>query len=480
MARRLASCWERATSGYTYSSMDRSSVLIVGGGLAGLAAASELATAGCRVTLVESRAKLGGRASSFVDPSTGEVVDNCQHVSMGCCTNLAHFCRRVGVGDLFQDHPRLYFQDEAGRVSVIRSSCLPAPFHLVPSFLRASFLTFGEKLRVAWAMAALMRRPRISTDLSFLDWLQAHKQTARTIERFWALVLVSALNETLDRVDYAHAHKVFVEGFLWNRQAFRVSIPSVPLGDLYGAKLEEWLGRNGVEVRKGATAKEVILDGDRVVGCRLRDASILRADATVLCVPFHRLLDLLPARARELDSRLDLVGRMESSPITSVHFWFDRPVMDRPHVVALGRHVQWLFRRPTGEGGYVQGVISASRDLAARGNEEIERLVLEDVRAMLPAAREAKLLHGRVVTERRATYSVTPGMEELRPTAQTKAPGLWLAGDYVQTGWPATMEGAVRSGYLAAEGILAAWGKPARLVQPPPRRGILARALLRS
>lgn len=454
-------------------------VLIIGGGLAGLAAASELAIAGCRITLIESRAKLGGRATSFTDPVTNEVVDNCQHVTMGCCTNLAHFCHRVGIDELFQDHPTLYFQDESGRVDAVQSSHWPAPFHLTPSILRAGFLSFGDKLRIAWVMILLMRN-RTSSGESFRDWLIAHGQTKRTMERFWSVVLVSALNETLDRIDYKHARQVFIEGFLWSRSAFQMSLPGVPLDELYGTKLEQWLTENGVDLRKGTAAREVLLDHDRIVGCTLRDGTVVEADCTILAVPFHRVLDLLPPRTLELDPRLAWLQQMEASPITSVHLWFDRTVMERPHVVVVGGRVQWLFRRPTGEGGYVQAVISASRGLASGGNDDVERMVLEDLGRMFPSARDARLLHSRVVTERRATYSVTPGIDALRPPTKTDVSGLWLAGDYVQTGWPATMEGAVRSGYLAAEGILSSINRPASLLQRPPHRGILARLLLRS
>lgn len=454
-------------------------ILIVGGGLAGLAAASILAPAGCKVTLIEARAKLGGRTTSFQDQSSGEVVDNCQHVSMACCTNLADFCRRTGIDDLFDSHDTLFFQDEAGRVSRMKSSWLPAPLHLAPSFLSAGYLTVPEKYRVAWGMAALMRQQGCPESLSMLEWLRDHGQTDRTIARFWGVVLVSALNETLDRIDYSHARKVFLEAFLWNRDSFRVDIPRAPLGDLYGARLEKWLSVAGVDVRMGVAAEQIEMTNGLVTGCALRDGTSIQADATILAVPFHRVLGLLPDRAIEVDPDLKKVGELEASPITSVHLWYDRPVMDLPHLVAVGRTVQWLFRRPDNEGGYVQGVISASRELALRGNEEIEKLVVADVEAMLPRAKAARLLHSRVVTERRATYSVLPGVDRLRPTTATQVEGLWLAGDYVQTGWPATMEGAVRSGYLAAEGVLAKVGRPTSALQPALPLAMLSKWLLR-
>lgn len=458
----------------------RPSVLIVGGGLAGLAAASVLAPAGFPVALVEGRGKLGGRTGSFRDAASGELVDNCQHVSMGCCTNLADFCRRVGIDGLFESHETLYFMDERGRVSRMRASRLPAPFHLAPSLAAARFLTIKEKGLVARGLASLMRQAKPPQDASFLNWLRAHGQTERTIARFWGVVLVSALNETLDRIDWFHARKVFVEGFLRNREGWRVEIPRVALDELYGRRLEAWLAEQGAQVKLSAPAVKLAMDGGRATGCILRGGGRIDADETILAVAFHRAVALLPREALELDPQLERIARLEASPITSVHLWYDRPVMEWPHLVAVGRTVQWLFRR-AGEagGGYVQAVISASRALASQGSEAIEKRVVADVAEMLPRARKASLVHARVVTERRATFSVAPGVDRLRPGCRTRTPGLWLAGDYVQTGWPATMEGAVRSGYLAAEAIMEKAGAPASVVRAPPPASMLSRRLVR-
>jgi squalene-associated FAD-dependent desaturase len=429
-------------------------VAIVGGGLAGLAAAQRLAQAGARAILFESRRQLGGRASSFLDPSTGELVDNCQHVSMGCCTNLARFCQQAGISDQIETHPTLFFQDEQGRVSSMKGSPLPAPLHLAPSFLFARFLTWVEKCRVAYGMIALLSPSADRPGASFLDWLRDHYQTERTIDRFWGVVLTSALNETIDRIDLRYARQVFVEGFLSNRKSMGVEIPRTPLSEFYGPVLADSLRAAGVEVRLQANVGSVAVVDGRATGVHLRSGEFVPADVVILAVAPHHAGTLVPADLRDQDRRFEQLDRLDSSPITSVHLWYDRPVMDWPHLVGVGRQVQWLFRRPSEQGGYVQAVISASRELSARGADEVLRTVRQDVEEMLPTARSATLRHHRVVTERRATFSVQPGVDAHRPATREGSSGLLLAGDYVQTGWPATMEGAVRSGYLAAQSAL--------------------------
>lgn len=432
---------------------------MVGGGLAGLSAALKLAEAGRQVVLFESRRQLGGRASSFLDPATGELVDNCQHVSMGCCTNLADFCRRVGIKDQIDTHRTLFFQDEAGRVSRMSAAPLPSPLHLAPSFLFARFLTTRDKIQIARGMLALFSPSSDQPGRSFLDWLTEHGQSSAAIERFWGLVLTSALNESIDRIDLHYARQVFVEGFMARRSAFHVEIPRTPLSEFYGPVLEESLRQRGVEVRKNANVSSILLGARGVEGVSLRTGEIIGVDLAILAVAPQHLNSLVPPEHRQEDARFQQVERLESSPITSVHLWYDRPVMDFPHLVAVGRQVQWLFRRPAGNNGYVQAVISASRGLSSHGNDEVLAMVRAETEAMLPKTKSATLVHHRVVTERRATFSVLPGVDRDRPgsiveSSAQNGNGLILAGDYVQTGWPATMEGAVRSGYLAAGAAL--------------------------
>ncbi len=443
------------------------SVLIIGGGLAGLAAATALAPRGFRVRLTESRSRLGGRASSFHDSATGQLVDTCQHVSMGCCTNLAHFSRMIGVSHFLQPQPTLYFMTPDRRVSRFRADPLPAPLHLFRSFAFAHYLTLREKLRVAWGLLKLKSEP-VDDDPPFQDWLTKHGQTQRIVDRFWGLVLVSALNESPDRIGLRYAKKVFVDGFLKHRRGFEVEVPTVPLGRLYGEELSRWLSEHRVDVRMQQAGKRLGMIDDRVGELEMRHGEAMTADYYISAVPFDRLLELLPTNVVDLYPYFSNLRNLEASPITGVHCWFDRPGTELPHIVLMDSIGQWVFNRGETLPGewYLQVVVSAARQFRGLGHEEVERQVVGELRRLLPALADAKLIRARVVTEHAATFSAVPGVDRWRPVQASPIANLFVAGDWTNTGWPATMEGAVRSGYLAAEVLLERVGRPEKLVQP--------------
>jgi zeta-carotene desaturase len=432
--------------------------------LAGLAAACALAEAGFRVTLFERRPYLGGRASSYQHPGTGEIVDNCQHVLLGCCTNLLDFYRRTGVQDKIRWYEKLTFLEPGGRASVIAPSRLPAPLHTAPAFLRADCLNFRDKMAIGRAMVALA--PSIPPDRgeTFLDWLKRHGQTAQAIERFWKTILVSALNEDLDRVSVPYAAQVVRESFLKSAGAGRMGIPTVPLTELYGtagdyirARGGEIQFRAGVEsFRSEALAVNVTTNGQEQ-----------KFDYLVLAVPFDGVARMLPDTppAAPLAAAL---GEFSTSPITGIHLWFDRQISDLDHAVLLDRTIQWMFHKSrliearnidgrkddaSGNGSYVELVVSCSRSLVEKSKTEIVELAMKEAQEFFPGAREAKLLKSTVIKEAHATYSPRPGIDQHRPKPDTVWPRVFLAGDWTATGWPATMEGAVRSGYLAAEAV---------------------------
>jgi squalene-associated FAD-dependent desaturase len=465
-------------------------VVIVGGGLAGMAAAVALSQSGCRVQLVEARRTLGGRATSFRDPATGELIDHCQHVGMGCCTNLIDFCRRTGIDDLFRrDRTLLFIGPNGERCRFGATPGLPAPLHLASSFWGLKYLSARDRLAI---MRAVWRLARLTDDeaaegRTIGEWLVEQGQSPEAIEQFWSVVLVSALGEQLDRASLAAARKVIVDGFLVACEAYEVDIPQAPLGTVYDQRVASWFAKHGVDLRLGTAARRVTcVDTTQV---ELADGEILRGDFVILALPWHRIAEVV---APDLAARLPWLAGLaaiESAPITGVHLWFDREITPLAHAVLVGRLSQWMFNRGrqaaegSGEQGrtghYYQVVISASRNLTGMDRDAIARQVHDELAAIWPAAAEAKLLHWRVVTEHAAVFSVRPGIEALRPSQQTEVNSLLVAGDWTATGWPATMEGAVRSGYQAAEAILARLGRPRRWLAPDLEREWLARMLIR-
>jgi len=436
------------------------SVNIVGGGLAGLAAAAALGSAGFHVDVFEARAFLGGRATSFpVTPGAedAEMIDNCQHVLLRCCVNLLDFYNRLGVADRIRFYREFTFLEAGGRQSTLSRGPLPAPLHLTGSFLRMQCLSVTDKLAIGRAMLALMRERSRRKDLdqiSMLDWLREKKQPARAVERFWRQVLVSAINEELDRMAAQHGFQVFWLGMLARADSYEMGIPDVPLRELYSA--DAWTRIGQVTIHPRIPVERLVFHDGLACGVQT-EGGLRAADYQICAVPFERLGGLAPEL--EID-----VSRFEHSPITGIHVWFDRPVTDLPHAALLDRTIQWMFNKD--QGRYVQFVVSASRSLAEMGRPAVIEIALKEAAEFFPAVREAKVERAHVIKEIRATYSARPGMEAVRPTVTTRVPNVFLAGDWTRSGWPATMEGAVRSGYLAAEALARASGQPARFLRP--------------
>jgi len=457
-------------------------VIVIGGGLAGLAAGAALVESGWRVRLFEQRPFLGGRATSYVLPD-GELVDNCQHVTLGCCTNLEDFYKRVGATGKIKFFDRLLFLDPQGRKGEMQAGFLPAPFHLTGAVATFRPLTLRDKLSIARALLDILQTQGKLPDLqendgiSMLEWLRRRSQTRRAIERFWRVVLVSALDEELDRADARFGVDVFWKAFLSNSTGYRMGVPAVPLGNLYdGCKSE--IERRGGEVTLRAPVRGLKMENGELAGVRFDEGREESADAYVFAVPHTALAELLPESLKQSDPALSSLDKIKVSPITGVHFWFDRTVMTEPFMALLDTTTQWIFNKtvlyadsngagkPAASGQYLQLVISASYDLLPKSRQEIIDLCLAEVRQVLPAAGNAELVKATVIKEAAATFSPQPGVDRWRPKQQTSIPRLFLAGDWTATGWPATMEGAVRSGYLAAEALLRADGAPRTFLQP--------------
>ena len=464
------------------------SVAVIGGGLAGLAAAAALADSNLRVELFESRRALGGRAGSFTDPATGELIDHCQHVSLGCCTNLADFCRRTLIADLMRTDNVLHFFGPEGRqYDVTTTRWLPAPAHLAPSLMRLGYLTWSERLGIARAMWRLIREPAEdrADGPTVGDWLRRQGQSQRAIDGFWGLVLVSALGESVERASLAYVRKVFVDGFLTNRRGYEVLVPRVPLGEIYGRRLLRWLQDRNIAVHLATPVQRIEGEPSRVADVRLATGELRAFDFVIAAIPWNHCRRLFPDDLAQALPELAGVEQIESAPITAVHLWFDRPITSLPHAVLVGRVSQWLFNRGQSSKEssaaapryYYQIVISASRDVAAQEREKIAMLVRDELADLWPEARAAKLLDWRVLTQPSAVFSVSPGIDAIRPRQRTAIPNLMLAGDWTATHWPATMEGAVRSGYLAAEAVLDAVGQPRSLMAPDLSRARMTRLL---
>jgi len=439
-------------------------VIVIGGGLAGLSTAIALADAGCRVSVYERSPRLGGRATSYVLPDNKE-IDNCQHVTLRCCTNLEDFYSRVGVFTKIHFYESLLFADSTGRRASMRPAKLPAPLHLLPSFMNFALLKWRDKHAIAHAMIRILMsggKPKLPRTMTMLDWLRSQRQTPAAIDRFWKTVLVSALNEDLDRIDAHYGIDLFWKAFLSNSTGFIMGIPSVPLADLYAA-CGDRISRTGGIVHTRSGAGEILISDGRVSGVRLDDGTVASADYYVSAVTFERLVKLLP----ELPATQDLFAGLQQlhvSPITGVHLWFDRSIMPEPFLTSVDQTIQWIFNKGSGE--HLQIVISASRNLSGLSQQEIANLCVKEMTLLLPAIREARLLRFVVVRENSATFSPEPGCDRFRPPQQTPIPNFFLAGDWTNTGWPATMESAVRSGYRAAEAVLAAEGRPSKLLKP--------------
>ncbi len=292
------------------------------------------------------------------------------------------------------------------------------------------------------ALLALKRQRTTRRDLDAItmpQWLQEQKQPPRVVERFWRQVLVSAINEDLERMAAAHGFQVFWLGFLASSDSYQMGIPSVPLQRLYTS--DAWRKWPNVRIHLKSPVDRLSPGGVQVAG------ELRTADYYVSAVPFERLRQIAP----ELQP-----PQFEHSPITGIHLWFDRPITQLPHATLLDRTIQWMFNKDGGR--YLQLVVSASRQLTPMPRQEIIDLAVRELGEFFPRVREAKLEKAHVVKEVRATFSAAPGLEGQRPTAITKYPNVFLAGDWTRSGWPATMEGAVRSGYLAAEAVARAAG----------------------
>lgn len=435
-------------------------VTVVGGGVAGVSAACALAEAGFRVRLIERRGYLGGRASSYLHPGVEEVIDNCQHVLFGCCTNLLGFYKRIGVLDRIHWTHEMTMIEPGGRRSRLGPSWLPAPLHGLPKLLSAHAFTLADKLALANAFRILLRPVPTDTAEPLSEWLKRNGQTHGAVERFWRLVIASALNADLDTIAVPYAAKVIRELFMNSAEAGAMGMSTVPLSELY-AGAESFLTERGSEVLFNANVESAEWD-EEVSEWRLitRSGEVV-SDFLILALPFEATAKLLPSMppAEGADRLLSQIDRHEHWPICSAHLWFDREITDLPHAVLLDREIHWMYNKTRLQpwrklkGSYLELVQSASRRFASLPREQAIAQALAELREFFPAVGSANLEKAALIKEVRATFGVPPGIDASRPDCIAPWPNCFLAGDWTATGWPSTMESAARSGHLAAEAL---------------------------
>ena len=444
-----------------------------------MSAACALAEAGFRVQLVERRGYLGGRASSYLHPGVHEIIDNCQHVLFGCCTNLVGFYRRIGVADRIHWTSEMTMIEPGGRRSQLGPSWLPAPLHGLPKLMTAHAFTPGDKLALGRAFGALMRPVAADSSESLGAWLSRNGQTEGAINRFWRLVIASALNAEIDQIALPYAAKVIRELFMNSAEAGSMGMSTVPLSDLYAGVIP-FLEERGGRVHLNTHVEGAGWDERRAQWTVRTRTGELTSEYVIAALPFEAMQGLLPhlPAAEGAEKLAQQIAQHEHWPICSVHLWFDREITELEHAVLLDREIHWMYnqsRLQTGRGGhYIELVVSATRAFAALKREEAIALALGELTEFFPRVKEAKLEKVALVKEVRATFGVPPGIDASRPSAVSPWPRLFLAGDWVATGWPSTMESGARSGHLAADAICQSVREPRAILVPDLKpRGLM-------
>jgi squalene-associated FAD-dependent desaturase len=442
----------------------RPDVVVIGAGFAGLSAAARLARGGARVLVVEARSRLGGRATAFPDRETGELVDNGQHILLGCYTETMAFLRDIGASANIRTEPQLAVTmiDRAGKRTRLSCPPLPAPFHLAAGIFEWSALSWRDRLS-AIGMATPLKNARAelhggamkaaSPDETVAQWLDRNGQSPRLREMLWDPLALAALNQPPERAGAPAFARVLAEMFGPDPRAAAIALPLKPLHEMYAEPARAYIETHGGAVRTGAAAK-VVTDpsGAAVAGVRL-GAETISVPRVISAVPWFAFGEVFEAPPPAMHGTIGRAQHMASCPIATVNLWFDRDVIDEPFVGLPGRTMQWVFDKKLvfgGDAAHLSMVSSGADAMIGKSNDELIAIALDELVGALPSVRDAKLLRATVVREPRATFSLAPGQPP-RPMTDTAVKGLFLAGDWIDTGLPATIESAVRSGHRAAE-----------------------------
>ncbi|MBX5467929.1 MAG: hydroxysqualene dehydroxylase HpnE [Firmicutes bacterium] len=456
--------------------MTRAHAVVVGGGFAGLAAASGLARGGWAVTLLEATGYLGGRAFSFFDPRSGMWLDNGQHVLLGVCETTPRWLDSLGVEQAVFFQPRLDLPVFARhRWSRLTSRPWPGPLHLLPGLAGFRLLSPRARWRAARAAAALVGRRGVSPQLTFREWLRRMGQGPEAERHLWDLMGTAVLNLRAAEADAALAVQALGMVIAAGWPGARIGFFRQPLGHT-AAAVGQALRRLGVTVALRQRVAAVVVAGDQVRGVRLADGTLLEAEAVVLAVPFDRARSLIPPDVA--DASWSDLDAWEWSPIYNLYLWFDRPVAAEPVWARTEGVVQFVFDRGqildlAGWAGRHWAVsVSAADPYRSWSSERLVNTILAELTEAVPAFGVASLLYHRGVWQPRATFRATPAAVAARPSFATAVRGLWRAGDWTATGWPACIEGAIRSGLAVAAAVAKMEGEglaPVLVDRPKPR-----------
>jgi len=424
-------------------------VVIVGGGLSGLAAAVDLVAAGVPVLLLEQRPAAGGRACSFTDPTTGDTVDNGQHLLIAGYARTFAYLDRIGARHLTATQPRpiLPFHHPDRGFVEFSLPALPAPLHLLWGITTTSLLSLPDRLRLLWAGGALRRFKTASGD-TITRWLEERHQSTEARRCFWEPLAVAMMNERMDRAPASLFLRTIRTAFLDHWSSSALVFPRAGLSVVFVDPACAFIERHGGMVRCAADVVSLQTDGGAVRSVTLKGGEHISCGAVILAVPPARTADLWPSDI-PLPGNIDVMATSAASPIVSIHLWFEHPFMDRDVLGLIGRRVHWIFRRER----HLSATISAAYSLVGLSNEELVNITLEDLRTVFGGA-VGLPVHAVVLREKRATFSATPENEGRRPGPVTAAENLLLAGDWTDTGLPATIEGAIQSGQTCARLIL--------------------------
>ncbi len=436
-------------------------VIIIGGGLAGLSAAVELSSAGFRVTLIEQRRFLGGRACSFPDKNSGLELDNGQHILMGCYQDTFRFLAKIGASDKIsiQKNLSVDFLDRDARAYRLRCLPLPAPLHILSGIMRFGAIGISDRIRMLRMAKGVLSGGKTDAahDLTITEWLKKHGQRERSRETLWDVITLATMNESPDKSSAAIFRTVLKKAFFENRLSSRIALPAVPLSRMFADSAEAFIRKNNGVIEKGVTATSILVKNNSVSGIELKDGRTITGNYVISAVPCYSVQRLL-AGTKLSGSELNSAPALRSSPIISIHLLFNKPLMKHAFAALLYSPVQWVFNKEMIHGdsayrGLLSLVISGAHQYVELPSEKLVEMAMRELRNVFPDSMSARIISSRVIKERHATFSPEPGVNKFRPSHKTSIDNFFLAGDWTDTGLPATIEGAVLSGYRCANAI---------------------------